>query len=454
MSKRIVILGAGESGTGAAILAQKEGYEVFVSDLGKIMQKYKDRLHEYDIEYEEGKHTINKIHKADEVIKSPGIPNDTTLIKILQKTNIRVISEIEFAARFTNAKLICITGSNGKTTTTLLTYHILKKAGLNVGLAGNIGQSFAFQVAQKNCDYYVLEISSFQLDGMFDFKADISVLLNITPDHLDRYDKKFQKYVDAKFRITQNQTENEFFIYWHDDEIIRKGIEEKMTEGRNVRTLPFGFDKYEEGAYLKRGNIVVRYNNETHNVPSNELALKGMHNSLNSMASSLVAKVLNISWNTISEGLRDFENVEHRLEYVSTLHEIDFINDSKATNISSTWYALDSIQQPVIWIAGGIDKGNDYSLLNELVQAKVKAIVCLGKDNSKIRRAFRGKIEIVETDTMKMAIEAAYILAERGDCILLSPACASFDLFRSYEDRGRSFKTEVQLLHEREHKTY
>ncbi len=446
MKKKIVIVGGGESGTGAALLAQKKGYEVFVSDNGRIARKYKEIIIENDIEYEENEHSYNRILEADEVIKSPGIPDTAEVIQKIKENNIPIISEIEFAGRYTNAKMICITGSNGKTTTTLLTYHILKKAGYKVGLAGNVGKSLSYQLLHQKYDIFVLELSSFQLDGITDFRADISILLNITPDHLDRYDYKFEKYIDSKFRITQNQREKDIFIYWKDDPVIINKIKESESEIK-AQKIPFGFSEYEKGAYLKRGKLYFRYKSQEYNISTKDISLKGMHNSLNTMAAIIVALSLNVKWDDIKKSVGNFKNIEHRLEYVSTINEIDFINDSKATNISSTWYALSSINQPIIWIVGGVDKGNDYSKLMVLVKMKVKYIICLGKDNSALLKTFNDTKKLYETSSMQEAVTKAYDLSSKGDCILLSPACASFDLFRSYEDRGRKFKKEVERLH-------
>ncbi|MBE9481128.1 MAG: UDP-N-acetylmuramoyl-L-alanine--D-glutamate ligase [Bacteroidetes bacterium] len=447
MSKnKIVILGAGESGVGAAVLAKVKGFDVFVSDKGKIEKKYKNVLSQYDIEFEEGKHSEKLILQAEEVIISPGIPDNVPVIKSLVQKGIKIISEIEFAGRYTNAKKICITGSNGKTTTTLLIHHIFKNAGLNAGLAGNVGQSFAMQVATKNYDYYVLEISSFQLDGMYDFKADIAVILNITPDHLDRYNYNFQNYTDSKFRILQNQTNDDLFIYCMDDKVI---IDEISKRKILSKTYPFTIQKNisNEGAYLSENNIIINIKSTRFIMTLEELALQGKHNIYNSMAAGISARLLDIRKDTIKQCLSDFQNVEHRLEYVATIHGIEFINDSKATNINSTWYALESMDRPVIWIAGGIDKGNDYNILRSLVRKKVKAIVCLGVENKKIYNAFADDVEtIVETISANDAVKTAFNFAEKNEIVLLSPACASFDLFNNYEDRGKKFKKAVNEL--------
>lgn len=446
MKKRIVILGGGESGAGAAVLAKKKNYEVFVSDFGNIKEKYKSVLTHFDIKFEEGKHSENLILKSDEVVKSPGIPDNVAIIRKIKEKNIPLISEIEFAARFTKARKICITGSNGKTTTTMLTWHILKKAGLNVGLAGNIGQSFALQVAEKDYDYYVLEISSFQLDGMFDFKADIAVLMNITPDHLDRYDYKFNNYVQSKFRIIQNQQQNDAFIFCADDPEIMKEINQKNIKAKKY---PFSIQQkiQGEGACLNEDTMTINTKSNLFIMTLENLALQGKHNIYNSMAASIATRILDIRKDKIKESLADFQNVEHRLEFVARIHGIDFINDSKATNVNSTWYALESVQKPIIWIAGGIDKGNDYSLLSDLVKTKVKAIICLGTDNKKLIEAFEDTVEnIVETRSMDDAIQYSIFLGKRDDTVLLSPACASFDLYENYEERGDKFKTAVASL--------
>jgi len=421
---------------------------VFVSDKSLIKEKYKTQLIEENILFEEGMHSEAKILNADEVIKSPGIPDKAEMVQKLRAKNIPVISEIEFAGRYTNAKKICITGSNGKTTTTLLTYHILKKAGYNVGLGGNVGRSFAMQVARENFDYYVLELSSFQLDGMFDFKADIAVLLNITPDHLDRYDYKFENYVASKFRITNNQSKENFFVYCADDEVLTSFMQNNTI---NSTLVPFSIKKPidGDGAFLTGNQITLNYkpNQQPLIMTIEQLALQGKHNVYNSMAASLTARIVDVRKEIIRESLQDFQNVEHRLEFVASINGIEFINDSKATNVNSTWYALESMQKPVVWVCGGQDKGNDYNELAELVKAKVKAIICLGKDNSKIIAAFKGLVEtIVETDNASDAVAASYKIGKKGDVVLLSPACASFDLFENYEDRGMQFKGAVRRL--------
>jgi UDP-N-acetylmuramoylalanine--D-glutamate ligase len=444
-NKNIAILGAGESGVGAAYLAQQQGYDVFVSDMGAIAPKYKQQLQDWNIRFEEGSHTEAVILNAAEVVKSPGIPVKAPMIKKLREKGIPVISEIEFAGRYTNAKMICITGSNGKTTTTTLTYHILKKAGLNVGLAGNIGKSFAYQVATEKFDVYVLEISSFMLDDMYKFKADIAVLLNITPDHLDRYDYKMENYAASKFRITQNQTADDYFIYCADDAETLKGVHQRTFAAKQ---LPFSIEKQIiPGAYLEHDNIVINVNNEHFTMSITELALQGKHNTYNSMASGLVSRVLELRNSTIRESMMDIQPIEHRLEFVARISGIKFINDSKATNVNSTWYALESMNPDVVLILGGVDKGNDYDMLKELVKQKVKAIVCLGRDNKRIHDAFEDDVEvIVNTVSAAEAAQVAYHLAKKGDTVLLSPACASFDLFKNYEDRGKQFKEAVMQL--------
>ena len=443
--EKLVILGGGESGVGAAILGAQKGFDVFVSDLGEIRDEYQNVLKQYGLSYEEKQHTETLILDADLVVKSPGIPEKAPIVVGLRSKNIPVISEIEFGGRFTSAKTICITGSNGKTTTTMLTYEILKRAGLNVGLAGNVGKSFALQVAEENFDYYVIELSSYQLDGMFNFKADIAVLLNITPDHLDRYDYKMQNYVDSKMRIVQNQGPDDWFIYCDDDPIITAELEKRTI---NATKVPFSITQIlNEGAWVENDTMKLNVNNKTFDMTIYDLALQGKHNLYNSMAAGLSGSIVNLRKEGIRECLSDFQGVEHRLERFLRVHNIEFINDSKATNINSVWYALESMQSPVIWIVGGIDKGNDYSELYDLVKQKVKAIVCLGKDNSKIIAAFDGMVkEIVDTRSMEEAVRSSYFLAEKGDAVLLSPACASFDLFKNYEDRGRQFKEAVRNL--------
>lgn len=444
----IVILGAGESGVGAAYLAQKQGYEVFVSDFGSISDNYKAELERLKIPYEENQHTEQKILPAAEVVKSPGIPDKAPIIQKLKEKHTPIISEIEFAARYTDAKLVAITGSNGKSTTSLLTYHILKNAGLNVGLAGNIGQSFAKQVADENFDYYVLEISSFMLDNMYRFKADIAVLLNITPDHLDRYEYQMDLYVDSKFRIIQNQGPKDVFIYCADDAETQKAFARHRS---SAKRYPFSILQPQTlGACLNGEELVIQLNQEQQtpfHMLINELALQGKHNIYNSMASGIVAKVLELRNESIRESMGNFTNIEHRLEHVARISGIEFINDSKATNVNSTWYALESMNTDVVLIMGGVDKGNDYQMLRDLVKSKVKAIVCLGKDNHRIHEAFEDDVEvIVNTFTAEEAVQIAYHLAKKGDTVLLSPACASFDLFKNYEDRGEQFKRAVKEL--------
>jgi len=445
MKKKIVILGAGESGAGSAVLAKKQGFDVFVSDNGTIKEKYRDILEEGKIRWEEGKHTENEILTAGEVIKSPGIREDMPLIRKLHKKEIPVISEIEFAGRYARGVKICVTGSNGKTTVTNLIYHILTKAGKNVAMAGNVGNSFAMAVAEGDHDYYVIELSSFQLDGMFKFRAEIAVLLNITPDHLDRYGYTLQKYIDSKFRIIQNQTKSDFLVYWADDPIISKELSERNP---GMILLPFSAaSKKNMASYIEKDKMIIDYQYKTNLMTIHELALKGRHNTYNSMAAAIAAKVLSIRKDTIRESLADFQGVEHRLEPVIKVSGINFINDSKATNVNSTWYALECVETNIVWIVGGIDKGNDYSELLPIVKEKVKAVVCLGKENKKILEAFTDVVPtIVETASMEEAVRSAYYLAKKGDTVLLSPACASFDLFNNYEDRGRQFKAAVRNL--------
>jgi len=444
-TRRIAILGAGESGVGAAYLAKQQGYDVFVSDFGAIADKYKKQLEDWNISFEEKQHTEELILNAVEVIKSPGIPDKAPIIKKLKEKGIPVVSEIEFAGRYCNAKIIGITGSNGKTTTSSLTYHILKDAGLNVGLAGNIGKSFAYQVATEKFDIYVLELSSFMLDDMFEFKVDIAVLLNITPDHLDRYDYKLENYVASKFRVTQNQTATDYFIYCADDPETIKGMAGRKFE---AQLLPFSIEtKIETGAYLENDNIVINTNQEHFTMSIKELALQGKHNIYNSMASGIVARVLELRNETMRESMGNFKAIEHRLEFVANISGIRFINDSKATNVNSTWYALESMSSDVVLILGGVDKGNDYGMLKDLVKHKVKSIVCLGKDNKRIHDAFEDDVHvIVNTFSAQEAAQVAYHLASKGDTVLLSPACASFDLFKNYEDRGNQFKAAVREL--------
>ncbi len=443
--KKIVILGGGESGVGSAILAQAKGFDVFLSDNGALQDKYKAELADRNILFEEKGHTKDLILLADEIIKSPGIPDEVPLIVEAKEKGISIISEIEFAGRYTDAKKICITGSNGKTTTTSLLYYILKSAGLNVGLGGNIGQSFARQVAENNYDYYVLELSSFQLDNMYDFKADIAILLNITPDHLDRYDHDFQKYVDAKMRITQNQTEEDAFIFWAEDPVVTKEIIKKQP-----KAMLFTFSEHKAdnlSAYADKGQIVINTSKSVFTMEQDLLALTGTHNLYNSLSSAIAAKLLDIKDEKIRQSLSDFKGVEHRLEKVACVKGIQFINDSKATNVNSCWYALKSMKTKVVLILGGKDKGNDYQEVEELVKSKVHALVFLGVDNSKLHTFFDGKIEtIVDAGSMEEAVNKAYALAKEGDTVLLSPCCASFDLFKNYEDRGDQFKNWVRKL--------
>ena len=425
--KRIVVLGAGESGSGAAILAKEKGFDVFVSDCGTISDPYRALLDQNGVQWEDGKHSEELILNADEVVKSPGIPLTAPLIQKLQAQGTPIISEIEFAARYTKAKMICITGSNGKTTTTSLIFYILKQAGLNVGLAGNIGNSLALQVAHEDHDYYVIELSSFQLDNMYDFKADIAILLNITPDHLDRYDYKFQNYIDAKFRITRNQTKEDSFIYWAEDPVI----------DREMKRLQLGATLYPYGFTCPNPLPVGE----------EELALKGRHNVLNSMAATIAANVVGIKKEIIRESLKTFQGVEHRLQYVATVRGVRYINDSKATNVNSCWYALESMTTPTVLILGGKDKGNDYSEIDELVKQKCHTLIFMRHHNEKLQEHFGGfGLNIIDTDNLHDAVQAAYNAAHEGDTVLLSPCCASFDLFKSYEDRGDQFMAAVRNL--------
>lgn len=442
---RVVILGGGESGVGTAILGKKKGYDVFVSDFGKIKENYKEVLSINGIKWEEEKHTEKKILNADVVMKSPGIPDKSPIVKMLIENKIPVISEIEFAAPFTKAKTIGITGSNGKTTTTMLTYHLLKSAGINVGLGGNIGKSFAWQVAEDKYDYYVLELSSFQLDGIINYKPDIAIITNISPDHLDRYDYKYENYIASKFRITMNQTENDFLIYDADDEAISEWLKNNKTK---AQLMPFSLTKtFEKGAYLKDKNMEININEEEFVMETQYIALEGKHNLKNAMAATMVAKLLQIRKQTIRESLSNFQGVEHRLEKVLKIQNVQYINDSKATNVNAAFFALDSMNSPTVWIVGGVDKGNDYSELMSLVHEKVKAIICLGVDNKKIIEAFGNIVDMmIEVSNMQDAVTMAQRLSEKGDTVLLSPACASFDLFENYEDRGQQFKNAVQNL--------
>ena len=441
----IAILGSGESGVGAALLAKAKGIGVFVSDFGKIKPSFQVELDDNSIDYEQGTHTESKILGVDLIIKSPGIPDSSTLVVKAKEKGIKVISEIEFAGFFTKAKMICITGSNGKTTTTMLIHHILKKEGVNASLAGNIGQSLARQVVDDSTDVYVLELSSFQLDGMFDFKADIAILLNITPDHLDRYDYNMQNYTDSKFRVIQNLTESDYFIYNADDPIIAEEVEKKNIKGKK---LPFSIKQVDKMAAYINNNNQLTINLKPELIMSiHDLSLKGKHNVQNSLASGIASKILEIRNESVRESLSDFKNVEHRLEFVAKVNGIEFINDSKATNVNSTWYALESMPNKTVWIVGGVDKGNDYDSLIPLVKDNVTAIVCLGTDNEKIIEAFSGLVdEIIETDSAYKAVIEGYRLAKKDQTVLLSPACASFDLFESYEDRGKQFKNAVRNL--------
>lgn len=443
--KRIVVLGAGESGVGSAILAQKQGFDVFVSDMSPIKEKYVAELNQYNIAWEQGQHTEELILNADEVIKSPGIPEKAPIIKKLREKGINIISEIEFAGRYSKSKMICITGSNGKTTTTTLVHYIFKEAGLDASLAGNIGFSLARQVAIDPHDYYIIELSSFQLDGMYDFKADIAILLNITPDHLDRYDYKFQNYVDSKMRILQNMTENDTFIYWNEDPVVTKELEKYDIK---AKMMPFSIQTIENmAACLENEKLVINLKNNYIDMDINKLALKGQHNIYNSMAAGIAAGVEGIKKDTIRKAFSDFSGVEHRLEPVAKVRSVLFINDSKATNVNSCWYALQCMQTPVVLILGGKDKGNDYTEIEDLVKEKVKAIVCLGVDNSKLHAFFDGKVEnIADAGSMEEAVNKCFAFADKGDTVLLSPCCASFDLFKSYEDRGQQFKECVKRL--------
>ena len=446
MDKRlIVVLGGGESGVGSAILAQKKGFRVFLSDSGVLSDIHRETLEACRIDFEEKIHTEERILAADEIVKSPGIPDTAPVMQKVLAKGIPVISEIEFAGRYTDAKMICITGSNGKTTTASLIYHILRSAGLNVGLAGNIGKSFARQVAEESYDYYVLELSSFQLEGVYDFKADIAVLLNITPDHLDRYDHNLQHYVDAKMRIIRNQKTEDAFIYWIDDPLVTREIERLKPP---AITYPFGEKKNSQtAAYTQNGKIYIQTKENIFDMELELLALEGMHNVYNSMASGIVAKLMDVSDEQLRTSLSDFKGVPHRLEKVATVRGVQYINDSKATNVNSCWYALQSMRTKTVLILGGTDKGNDYTEIEELVRNKVRALIFLGKDNSKLHTFFDGKVdEIRDAGSMTEAVEAAYRLAEKGDTVLLSPCCASFDLFNNYEDRGDQFKECVRRL--------
>jgi UDP-N-acetylmuramoylalanine--D-glutamate ligase len=442
---RLVVLGGGESGVGTAILGKEKGYDVFVSDFGKIKENYKQVLIDNAIDWEDEKHTEDLIFNADVVMKSPGIPDKSAIVKKLIEKGIPVISEMEFAAPFTNAITIGITGSNGKTTTTMLVYHLLKSAGLNVGLGGNIGKSFAWQVAENKFDSYVLELSSFQLDGIINYKPHIAIITNISPDHLDRYEYNYQNYIDSKFRITMNQTEEDYLIYDDDDEAIADWLKNNKTK---AKLIPFSLTKaVSEGAYIKQNTMEVNINQEEFKMETEYIALEGKHNMKNAMAATSVAKLMQIRNATIRESLSNFQGVEHRLEKVLKIQNVQYINDSKATNVNATFFALDSMNTPTVWIVGGVDKGNDYNELMSLVREKVKAIICLGVDNRKIIDVFGNVVDImIEVTNMDDAVRMAQRLTEKGDAVLLSPACASFDLFENYEDRGNQFKQAVRNL--------
>lgn len=444
---KIVVLGAGESGVGAAVLARSKGFDVFVSDIGPIAEPYKQNLFEEGIAFEENGHTWELVLGADLVIKSPGIPPKVAIIKEINEKNIPIIGEIEFAAQYTDAKLIAITGSNGKSTTSMLTYYMLKNAGLNVGLAGNIGQSFAYQVAIENFDFYVLEISSFMLDDMKYFKADVAVLLNITPDHLDRYDYSMERYVDSKFAILRNQGPEDIFIYCSDDTEITKGLGRHHVHAQG---FPFSIlQEHKNGAFLNKNHeIEINIpNQETFKMNINELSLQGKHNVYNNMASGLVAKAQELRNATMKESMGSYQNIPHRLEFVACIAGVNYINDSKATNVNSVWYALESFSEGIVLIMGGVDKGNDYSMLTDLVKSKVKGIVCIGRDNSRIHESFDDVVEVItNSSSMKDAVDLASHIAKKGDTVLLSPACASFDWFKNYEDRGDRFKEAVMEL--------
>ena len=442
---RIVILGGGESGVGSAVLAKTKGFDVFLSDMGKISEEYVAMLEKWEIPFEQGRHTEELILNADEVIKSPGIPSTAPMVQKIEEKGIGIISEIEFAGRYDQAKKICITGSNGKTTTTSLIYHLLCQAGLNVGLGGNIGKSYAYQVATEKFDIYVLELSSFQLDNMYDFKADIAIITNITPDHLDRYGYKMENYVKAKFRVTRNMSSDDCFIFCSDDDITVNHLNQIVMK---AKMLPFTQkEKVEEGAYVDGDRMIVRFKNEEYDMYLQELALGGKHNVYNSMAAALAAKAMDIDNEVIRDGLASFQAVEHRLEKVLSIRDVLYINDSKATNVDAAWYALECQSRPVIWIAGGTDKGNDYSTLLPLVEEKVKALICMGIDNKKLHESFDEAVKwTYDVTSAEEAVKLADSLAVPGDVVLLSPCCASFDLFKNYEDRGRKFKEAVRNL--------
>lgn len=443
--KRLVILGGGESGVGTALLGLKKGYKVFVSDKGKIKEEYKKVLKHFEIDWEEEQHTESKILNADLVMKSPGIPDKVTLVQKLLALRIPVISEIEFASKYTDATIIGITGSNGKTTTTMMVNHILKEEGLHVGMAGNIGDSYAKMVSENNFDYYVLEISSFQLDGIVDFKPHIAIITNITPDHLDRYNYEFDNYIASKFRIAENQTEDDYLIYDADDEVLVSWLEKHPVKSK---LIPFSIEKQlEKGACLKNNIIHITTQNNTIEMATDNLALEGKHNLKNTMAASAASKLVNIRKATIRASIENFQGAAHRLESVLKIAHVHYVNDSKATNVNATYYALESMKSATVWIVGGVDKGNDYKSLMPLVREKVKAIICLGVDNSKIIEEFGNVVDlVVETQRMDEAVKMAYKIGQRGDTVLLSPACASFDLFENYEDRGNQFKAAVKSL--------
>lgn len=445
MTKRIAVLGGGESGAGAAVLARVKGFDVWLSDAGKIGQTYKDLLDKYDVAWEEGGHTAEKILNADEIIKSPGIPDTAPMLASAIEKGIPIVSEIEFAGRYTDAKMVCITGSNGKTTTTKLTYHIFKKAGLNVGLAGNVGRSLALQVATEHHDVYIIELSSFQLDNMYDFKANVAVLLNITPDHLDRYDYKMENYAAAKFRITQNQTGEDSFIFWKNDPVIASQLNQHKLESRQLSFTADDDDS--NAAWVHDGVLNFDIDGDKWDIARDDLSLKGLHNVYNTMAAGLSAQVFDIRKDVIREALADFEAVPHRLEYVDTVDGVRYINDSKATNVDACWYALESVNEPCVLILGGIDKGNDYSQIEPLVKEKVTAIVCLGVDNAKLHAFFDGKVPVVtDASSMPECMEKCRSLAQEGHTVLLSPCCASFDLFNGMADRGNQFKECVKQM--------
>ena len=442
---RIVVLGGGESGVGSAVLAKVKGFDVFLSDMGNISEEYRNVLQEWNIPYEQGRHSEDLILNADEVIKSPGIPPTAPMVRKIADRGISIVSEIEFAGRYDSAKKVCITGSNGKTTTTSIIYHLLKEAGMNVGLGGNIGKSYAFQVATQKHDIYVLELSSFQLDDTYDFKADIAIITNITPDHLDRYDHKMENYVKSKFRITRNMSSDDCFIFCSDDEITINHLSQIIVQAQK---LPFTQKtEVEQGAFIKNDKMIVRYKDQECDMYLQELALGGKHNIYNSMAAAIAAKAMDIDNDVIRNGLATFQAVEHRLEKVLSIRDVLYINDSKATNVDAAWYALECQTRPVVWIVGGTDKGNDYECLLPLAKEKVKAMICMGVDNTKFHASFEGVVpEIHDVTSAQDAVKLADSLAVSGDVVLLSPCCASFDLFKNYEDRGRQFKEAVRSL--------